>query len=97
MALLKFSMLFWLFYNLCLSENEAKCYSRVLVIVNANQSGIFLELVQKTTSTKFKLWFKVSRNINLYSDDDDDDVDGDDDDDDDDDKSHFRELTVLIW
>ena len=74
-------MLFWLFHNLCLSENEAKCYSRVLVIVNANQSGIFLELVQKTTSTKFKFWFKVYINFNSYDDDDDDDDDDEDEDD----------------
>ena len=75
-------------HNFCLSENEAKCYNCVLGIGNANQSGIFLELVQKTTSTKFKLWFKVSRNINLNSDDDDDEDDDDDNDDDDDEEDN---------
>ena len=59
----------YLFY-FCLSEYEVKCYNRVFGIGNANQSGIFLGLVQKATTNYY---VKVCGNINLNSDDDDDD------------------------
>ena len=74
MTLLIFCMVLiisYLFY-FCLSEYEAKCCNRVFGIGNANQSGIFLGLVQKATAN---YCVKVCGTINLNSDDYDDDDD----------------------
>ena len=62
-------------FYFCLSQYEAKCCNGVFGIGNANQSGIFLGLVQKATAN---YCVKVCGNININSDDDDDDDDDDD-------------------